>query len=285
MNKQQDIELIEQYLDNQLNQHDLSAFNARVAADAEFRASVDLQRQVQAELANAAQIRLLHTLHEIVQTPFEPTPEKINTPKSKPGWWIVGIIALIAAIFFIYRSCQPLARQTPSQPQGTPEQEAKPLEAPPPQVEAPAQLPKTSEPMAVLNPADFQPNRILDPLVGSQLRGGANLEAAFTKPADPLNLTLRNGRIRFRISGNATADEPLEKDALQLLLFRNRDADFLNNMPVQKYTLALSAQGDSYQFSKKVDQILLPGLYYLVLAEKNSIEPLAIQKITVTPPQ
>jgi hypothetical protein len=285
MNKQQDIELIEQYLDNQLNEPDLMAFQSRLATDAELRALVDLQRQVQAELANAAQIKLLNTLHDIVQSPFEvPTLQKETPTKPGLGWWIPGVSILIVVAYLFYSALQPAVQQPQLQPEAVPKTDAQPAEQVPtqtPKSEIPAQVPKTTEPIAALNPADFQPNRILDPLVGSQVRGGGAIEASFTQPAKSLNLTPQNGRISFLVKGNASADDKPEKDALQLLLFSNRDADFLNNKPIQKFPLSLLSIGNAYRFSKTIDQNLKPGLYYLVLVEKNSIEPLAVQKITV----
>ncbi|MEI6410014.1 MAG: hypothetical protein WCR52_11560 [Bacteroidota bacterium] len=284
MNKQQDIELIEQYLDNQLNESDLTSFEARLANDAELRASLDLQRHVQAELANAAQIKLLHTLHDVVQTPFDPIPEKEAASKSYIAWWMIGIITLFVVGYLIYTALQPAASPGQSQPPVLPKTDVQPAEQTPaqtPKSEKPAQVPKTTEPIAALNPADFQANRTLDPLIGSQVRGGGAIEASFTQPAKPLNLTSQNGRIRFLVNGIASADEQPEKDALQLLLFSNRDADFLNNKPIQKFPLALVHAGESYNFSKKIDQNLKPGLYYLVLVEKDLNEPLAVQKIRV----
>jgi len=171
-----------------------------------------------------------------------------------------------------------------SPPPVLPKTDAQPTEQTPaqtPKSEIPAQVPKTTEPIAALNPADFQANRTLDPLIGSQVRGGGGIEASFTQPAKPLNLMSQNGRISFLVKGNASADDQPEKDALQLLLFSNRDADFLNNKPIQKFPLALVAAGESYRFSKTIEQNLKPGLYYLVLVGKDSNEPLAVQKIRV----
>ena len=71
MSKQTDIERIEQYIDNQLNALEKEALEQRMSGDGEMRASVELHRQINAELANADQIRLLQSLDEIVQQPFE----------------------------------------------------------------------------------------------------------------------------------------------------------------------------------------------------------------------
>lgn len=269
MSKQLEIELIEQYIDNQLNAADRAAFEARMTADADFRAGVELQRRIQAELADVAQLKLLGSLQEIVQKPFE----EHKSRSGKAVWWMFGVVAVLVAGYFGYLNLfaplvTPALPPAPA-PQSTPQPEEK--------------IVRPTEPIAALNRADFQVNRTLEPLVGTQVRGGGAIDIKFTRPAAPLTVKAQNGKVNVRVEGIVTADNALDNNALQLLLFSNREADFRNNKPLRKLRVVLNHEKDEYRFRQNIQQNLKPGLYYLVAAEKETNEPLAVTKITVNP--
>ncbi|MGK0366459.1 MAG: hypothetical protein ACI85O_003532 [Saprospiraceae bacterium] len=128
-----------------------------------------------------------------------------------------------------------------------------------------------SQPIAALNPADFEVNPILEGLMRENVR-----DVNVTTLNSPLNeAILQSSSELFSVIGSTNIKPPY-----QLTIYSNRIFDFDNDYPILRREISGSRNIDNFSFNTKVKAKFKPGLYYLLLQNEQS-ELMNISKFTV----
>jgi len=131
-----------------------------------------------------------------------------------------------------------------------------------------------AQPIAVLNPADFAPNPILESLMNEQLRN----EGFKTKLISPSASQVFDyeEKILWQFNGITTAMPPY-----QLMVYSNKGQDFEKGIGVLSKTLEGELKGEQYQFNFSAMVPFERGLYYLLFQEQEGEEILSIERFLV----
>jgi len=149
-------DLIEQYLEGSLSPADRQAVESRLATDADFRAHVELHRQLHDEFADPQKLQLRDLLGDILR---ESPP-----PPAKQGWMKgLGIAVVVLLIGWMgWRWLSPAHRPAPSVPEEVKSAPLPtgPVATPETRMEPSEPLEKTPDrPIAMADPAAFALNR------------------------------------------------------------------------------------------------------------------------------
>jgi hypothetical protein len=270
-------ELIERYLDGSLPAEMQQEVETRLATDADFKAEVELHRQLQTELADPKKMQLRDLLQEVVQEPL-PAP-------AKPGWLKLvgtGLAALLVLwALWVWLSPTPTdvpapVRQEETKPV-TPDNQ--PVAMPPGQNEPPKTDVKEAHPhIAMANPAAFHTNRDFEARLGSQIRdaGGA---ATVASPATGADFTPKDGFVRIRFRGAANADGDATSYPLHINIYSNEP-----NPDKPMFLLRpeiTDRNAGSWDFSTMARLRLQPGLYYFTVERQAGDDLIFVGKFTV----
>lgn len=276
-------ELIEQYLAGTLEASRRQAFEQQLQQDPDLRQEVAVHRFLQQQGADPGKMALRRQLGELSKQQQASRRKKLRQRR----WAFIGLAALaltILAFWWLLHRSGETAPTPPMPPTQTAPEEAPPVETPPSQeADAPAAPSKPDNAIAALDPADWAPNPLLDPLAGSILRQDAPLALRLTSPAPERQFTLQNRKVALLIEGELAKDaldEPFE--ALNIQLFSNRQEDYLESRPVFTQTPACPAEGNICKFKLTPRLALKPGLYYLVIAAQDGT-PLEVRRLRVQP--
>lgn len=264
-------ELIERYLSDNLAEEEQTLFEKRLSEDPELREMVNLHRLLFRELGDEQQLRLLKSLNEITEKPYN------NIFRRTIKQVIVAISLLLACAWGIQYFMGSRSGHSPNR-------NVAPKPVIPdmaPAIDTPKATP--APPIASLNPADFRPNPSLEGLVGTSIRGDESLRASFAKPEPTTRLLSRTGTVRVAIKGSIlTTDRIVGDKDFTLLVYSNREADF----NAGKYLFSTQSvinpvSTDEFTFSASPAIKLKPGLYYIVLTETGFNEPVAVTNFRV----
>lgn len=263
---QEKYEQIERYLDGSMTPAEREAFEANLQQDKSLADEVSLHRALHRSLGNRQRRQLLDALADTAEQESQIRPPLIRQ-------WLspfrvaaaAAVLALVAAVgVWIYRHAPGESPAVAEQPV-VPPLPTPPVDSPP----APAPLTGKQEKPGQLALADrraFEPNRALDPLVGTMVRGD-NATISILKPGNDTVLPMKNGNIDFALAGKAA-----EMTALNLRIYNNREADFAAGKTV--FQADISVDNRAFSLEKKLK--LSPGRYYAVLSAPGEEEPLVV---------
>jgi len=270
-------ELIEQYLSGSLPAAERQAVENRIAADAHFRADVELHRQLQEEFADPRKLALRDMLGDILR---EPPP-----PAARQGWLRglgIALVVLLAG-WMGWHWLGPAHAPTPAI-----QEEIKP--GPPPTAptatpetrNAPSEPLKTSpqRPIAMADPAAFAPNRDFEDRLSGGVRT-ADATAQMQSPAPGADFTPENGLVKMNFRGLAPADADTARYPLALKIYTNQSG---SSQPLFRLLPAISnrsAVNGKWAFSASQRLRLKPGLYYFTLERVTDEDLIFVGKFTV----
>ena len=261
MGRQDFYEQIEKYLDGSLPDAEKTAFEKRLADDADFRKQVALHRAVHEDFGNLGKFNFQKTLAEVMQEPLA-TPISAETRLKKSLFWKWGIgsavfLALAVGIFWKQKTTADLPKPVSQPPtEKTNPQPATKLEPPPVRI-------------ARANPADFEPNPVLEPMLSHGTTRGS-FAIQLSKPVSDAAFFSKNGQVSIEFQGIALTDELTENEPLWLRVFSNRP-DAMKNPPVfeEKFVIG-KRENQQTQFSLRPKIALPPGLFYFLIEKKGA---------------
>jgi hypothetical protein len=264
--EQDQYEQIERYLSRQMTGPELEAFDAALRETPALAEAVALHQAMERSLGDPRRRQLLEALHDVVEPPAGPAPGRGIWP------WVAAAVLLLL-LLLVGRWWKPTASSGPppaAQQQPSPTRPEMP--APEQPVAGAVDSPRPEPPrIAAADPAEFAPNRALDPLAGTLVRGdGGPLE--IRSPAADRNFRRNKGLVSLTVEGRAP-----DRTALLLQIFNNREADFLAGKSVFQTEVPVQ-EGD---FSWRKALRLAPGRYYVVLTEPGEEEPAAVARFYV----
>jgi hypothetical protein len=270
-------ELIEPYLNGSLTPAQQEAVEARLAADAAFRAEVDLHRQLHGELEDPQKLLLRDLLTGIVREP----------PPARPGWLpVLGIglaILLTAWLGWRWLSSSGGRKAEPARQEEfkSPPSPSEPIPGPETPQKSPEPAQKTiKNPIARADPAAFEPNRDFEDRLGSKLRttgGSARMES----PAMGANFSPQNGFVKIHFQGTAPADVDTAKFPLVLKIYNNRPVAGQPVFRVLPFITNRSLATEHWTFSSSQRWRLPPGLYYYLVERQTDEDLIFVGKFTV----
>jgi hypothetical protein len=259
-------EQIERFLSGEMSGAERENFEAALKQDPALAESLGLHRDLQTSLGNRERRQLLDALSEVVAQEEEKPWGLTVQWRSYARIAAAATILLAAAVGFWFYS-QP-AEDTPALVE-SPVNQTKPelvSPQPAPVFESPSTSPRDPEPLASADRRAFTPNRSLDPLVGTMVRGGgANLSVS--APQNDAILPIRNGKVVFNLEGQAS-----DRLTLALQIFNNKEADFAAGKTM--YTADVPVNADAFVLKETMS--LKPGVYYAVLSAPDDGEPLLV---------
>ena len=269
MKKSELYEQIEAYLNNTLPPDQRLAWEQRMAEDASLREQVELHRRLHKDY-DTGRMQLRATLHDILYESLP--PDSPSTSGGKRHWrlWFGLLVLILVAIwwgFGLWKKSEPVAPAVPL-----------PVEAPLPKSDTmPAPI-KHEEPIAMADPARYQPNPGMEAFVNSHLRS-ESITIKMRRPANGIRLMPNEkGLVSIRIAGDANWGEDLEPSPLILSFFDNRDT----NRPLAEMPIVgnkTSANSLDFDVSKRLK--LQPGLYYFTIEAGDKGEILYAGKFLV----
>jgi anti-sigma factor RsiW len=265
--EQDQYEQIERYLSGQMTGAELEAFEAALRKTPALAEAFALHQAMEGSLGNPRRRQLLDALHDVVEAPAGPAP-------GRGIWlWVAAAALVLLLLLFVGRWWKPAPPAGPppaAQEQPSPTRPETPAPEQPVAGEADSPRPETPR-IAAANPANFAPNRALDPLAGTLVRGaGDPLE--IRSPAADRNFRRQNGQVGLAVEGRAPG-----RTALLLQIFNNREADFLAGKSV--FRTEVPVQEGNFSWVKALR--LAPGRYYVVLTEPGEEEPAAVARFYV----
>lgn len=268
MKKELRDDLIERYLEGVLPETERQEMERRLAADPELRADLELQRTLQRHLRDPAELRLRAALDELLATP---PPDELKPARSpKTGWLrLAALLALlILAGLTVWRWPSAGPAKTAPAPVQQPAEPPKPAEPKPENPQSETQ----KSPIAMANPADFEPNPALEARIGG-VRGGGGTELELSSPAPGAAFRLQNGRIVLPVQGALTADSLSTLLPFQLFIYANRPKDWDNKQALFNLPLSFQPAGPGqYRVDFRRELQLRPGLYYVVVGQQRAPE-------------
>jgi len=270
-------DLIEQYLSGELPPAELQTFEARMATDAEFRAEVELQRQLHEEFADQKKLQLRDLLSDMLK---EPPPPPNN------GWLkgagIVLAVLLLGWLGWYWFSSAPeniqpaikeeIKSPPPSnEPIATPENRDIPSD--------PTEQPQDHL-IAQADPAAYVPNRIFETSLDRMIRSSDGA-AEMASPVMGAKLKAENGMVKINFRGFAPADGDTAQFPLILKIFDNQatiDKSLFRILP----TIGNRNETDGrWTFSSPQRLRLRPGLYYFTLERQSDEDLIFVGKFSV----
>lgn len=272
MKKEQLYDLIERYIDNSLSDAERQEVERRIATDADFRAELELQRAMQQHLGDPSEVNLRLALDEVLSTPpandSGPT-DNTAAPRVLGRLLWAGLLALaVVAGVILWRPWNTGSNHDTLPPQQQPIQSPDPKTSPAPPAPAPAQDHNPQkEPIAMANPADFEPNSALEARIGN-VRGDDGVELSLKITSSGEEFRSRKGQITLPVTGELRVDGAAPDQPIHLFIYSNRPNDYENKHALFDLPLSLDQTGEG-QFRIEVRQTLRlrPGLYYAVAGQ------------------
>ncbi len=264
---QERYEQIERYLAGEMPETERSAFEAALQENPALAETLVLHRALGHSLGNPKRRRLLDALADVAEQEERKKPAGIL--KRLPAFRLAAAAAVLllvtaAGVWWYLRP----AAESPSIAGQQPPARHQPVPDPARTVRPPAPAVRPAEPgpLASADRKAFEPNRALDPMAGTFVRGGS-AALRVTQPENDAVFPLRNGNIHFALDGQIP-DEP----ALTLHIYNNREADFAAGKFLYHADLPVRDQ----VFTWKSTLRLAPGRYYAVLSVPGEEEPVAV---------
>ena len=285
--KEQDIyQLIDSYLNDELNIEDKLTVESRIQNEPEFAETFTMLEKIYGKVEDKGAMDLIHRMHEMnekypvseidltvdetvappnasTSTPSTSKPTETSNPQSSGGLWKIllplAILGGALLFYFMNKNSETIPEiKTPKKetPSTTPEIKTTPPEEKPveqkvtPPVKEPEQKvpPKQEEkPKPKLYAAaDFETNAMLDKMIGTSTRSELSFEV--TAPKSNQNFAESTSTISF--SGKTTSSE---EQSGSFRLLNNKRIDISE----QNFTAT-----DTFNFSTKITK---PGLYYYTI--------------------
>jgi len=263
---QEKSEQIERYLAGEMPGPERQAFEAVLRDDPALSEMLALHRAMAGSLGNRQRRQLLDALADVVEQAENKRPAAMRVWLSPfrmaAAAAVLVLVAAVGAWFYLQPRVEPPAVAEQPAPRPLPGPDSVQPTAP----HTPAGRAPDPGPLAAADRRAFAPNRALDPMAGTQVRGG-NAELSIAQPEPDALLPLRNGKIDFHLKGRAA-----EMTTLVLHIYNNSEADFAAGKFV--FSADLSVQGQVFTYNTKIK--LAPGRYYVVLSAPDEEEPLAV---------
>ncbi len=295
---------IEQYINGVLQGEELQKFEQAMKEDANLRKEVALHQKLHRQLGDPAKLRLSRALDDL-RADFAKEKKSgggatmITMRSLRPLIAIAASILLLATLVFVLWknsnfSEAPVVNEDVTPPVDTvkpQKEELIPLQDEEPQLAeeeveeaekqlAPPATPQNEKPrsrkpkfekapnyLAEVDPANFNPNPLLDPLTAQSRSLGY-----IVKVKDPGTFKWSAKQTAVTIEGSVKARK-FPEDNIIIQLFSNKAADYKNDNPILEKTLELGSPGKAkpytypFQLSETLD--IKPGLYYFIIKDKN----------------
>jgi hypothetical protein len=289
-------ELIWDYLSNSLDPETKQAFEQQLAVDPDFAARVALEREVADAIGASPEHELRANLGRISKQ--FPTPESLGIQAEKSAGWrserrwqIIGGLVIIVGLFLgnlkQIEKALGFGAENAASPMTLPQ--AKPTE-PTPVLENPSsaepkandskahefkdsQTPAQSEPIA----GAFTPIAQLEAAIGTQVRSG-ELRFLISEPRHGVTLTRLDGKTKFSLSGKLEGRSKIFNIVYSALIFNNNKQRFETMRALENQALDIAPNGN-FHWEKNLN--LAPGLYYLLIEDRESGEWMFVDKFTV----
>ena len=280
-------QLIDQYLQDTLSKADKEAFEARMNADTDLAARVDIQRWMRQELGDQEKQAFVAQLADIASGFSDESESKtvVRPLFQRPATWVLAAAAVLLILLLVFgpsgkEATLPMAVERPDSipeqvenlVEATPEDEpVEPESSPIPDISEPIQQ---EEMIAAVDPADMALHPYLDPLVNRSIRSG---EPEFA------------GECVYEMDGSLLLTGTVEgleaaPDSWGFFLYSNKEADYLegNSLLIEPIEL-LPGEGAELSFSEFYSIDLEPGRYYFFLADLEEEEPIWTGTFVVEP--
>lgn len=289
-------ELIWDYLSNALEPEIKQAFEQHLDANPDFATRVALEREVAAAIGASPENELRANLSRI-SNQFA-TPESLGIQAEKPAGWstrrrwmfIGGLVIIVGLLLGNLKQIEKAlgfgGEKLPTPmvlPQANPAEQPPVLEKPS-DTESKAnesevhefkerQTPAQSEPIA----GAFTPIAQLEAAIGTQVRSG-ELRFLISEPRHGATFTRLDGKTNFKLSGKMEGRPKLYNNVYSALIFNNNKQRFETLRALENQTLDIAPNGN-FHWEKNLS--LAPGLYYLLIEDRESGEWMFVDKFTV----
>ncbi len=272
-------ETIEQYLADSLPEPARQAFELRLKADPGLEEELELHRLMQESAADPVKLALRRRLAGLSKEHALDASRR-----HKFLLWSAAVLIVAAGIAITLLLSRPdapppVAPPLPVQPE-VPQPPAPSPSTSPKAEPVPKDIPSSSGPIASVDPKDFEPNSVLDPLVDVQFRGEMAFEFNLDMPVNKHTLARRKDKATLRIKGAVLPADNIQIPLFNVQLFNNKPEDFFQDRPIYSRELPLLPSGDTWVFDISPTLHLKPGLYYLVIALEDG-EPVAVRRVEV----
>lgn len=272
-------DLIADYLMGNLDPSAKQAFEQQLAANPALAARVALEQELAEALGSSSpenQLRAnLQRIGNKIKSPESLEALAEQKPKRKLRWGWMLTVTLLAGFSWFWWNANPLEKQplpppTPSAPE-------------PSALQSPEDSTKTMVPETTPDPekprhiaAAFNTLPPLEAYIGSKLRsGGIHMRVEHPKSSEVLHIS--GGKVHFRFSGKTEGKIP-EGQLFRWLILDNKLQNFESMRAVETQALSLKS-GSEFLIEKQLS--LPPGLYYLLVEEKDAGEWVFVDKFLV----
>lgn len=303
-----DDELLDRYLAGDLSAAETAAFEERLAEDTILRGRLAIRRTL-TNFLQSDEPALLDALADADQAYYGKANDGASGGGPSRWWLLLLLLPLLAAGWYYFRpatndaqppsttrSLQPVpAPTTDAPPAVAPDTPTVPANNPSPAEPEPTQPqpaptvpeePASEEPVAPsadpaptetqvyasLDPADFAPNPDLEELIGLTVRS-EDAATTLTISPDQDTLLLADPPV-IRISSPVAPP-------YQLVVYGNDKDDFQAGRPVDRSLLSAVSDGSAYSTTYVLDGLPGPGIYYVLLLDKEETEVLGSRRLLV----
>ncbi|MEM7106391.1 MAG: hypothetical protein AAF502_24905 [Bacteroidota bacterium] len=302
MDKTDQIELIEAYLDGRLSGKALDDFESKLAKDPEFAEEVKLHADLAKLLKSSPESEFRSVLATVSSSSSTPAAQAklVEAYPVMPFKSLLGLYVLLSLIsigFFVF-PIQKLVPDTPQQPANESiempqildepveqpeaelprEKEEKDLPSTPSEkIEPKAEKSESSEPE--LFAANFTPNPLLESQINNNFRSSdIRISVSEGNDGQPIRLKsdLANFSLSIKVEGNVE-----ESRNFRLLLFNNSTKAYQGFNPLWKKDLSTDNLPEDKIFKVNAAFKFPPGLYYYLLEDEDSGDIYAVNKFTI----
>lgn len=306
MEKEKLYQTIEAYLEGELPEEELSAFEQELTTDATLAREVAIHRNLQAQLGNASKTDLRITLDAIasefpaLRQVKEDTDSDLNSSKGgerptgriRKMWWGIGLAAaILGGGFLLYQSS--LGPKMPTAPTFSEvennQEEPAIAETPIKEVEDLAQQVEKETPNVIptppikeTSPEVYNTNRELELLLGQK-----SPSRRYLFSDGKIDATAQGQEIYLAFDANLETSRSVE-GGLYITLYRNNYPEGEVLRKPLKYNevegepkMAFGAEVKYYSTAFTDETNLDPALYYGVVTAGDSKEPLWVGKVKV----
>ena len=287
--KDNQIENINKYLDNEMSINERTVFEKQLRNDKELAEELAFYKDFHgfAERRKPALRQDLSDLGD--KFIIEP-----NKNKRVFSFWILIPILLLTAMIgyfsFFYKNNISQINTPPTDietqlPTNNPEENSddnsnenaeEPIETPKPNNEPnPSELP-INQPIAALDKADFERNSILEDVIKETYRETLVQDSTILSAPAPDAEFKFGANIPIFVEGLTTVSP-----SYVINIYSNRSFDIENDFPVLNAPMNGKAENGKYRFRFNGEVPLKRGLYYLVIKKDDLIEVLYISRFTV----
>jgi hypothetical protein len=285
--KDNQIENINRYLDNEMSANERKAFEEQLRNDEELAQGMAFFKDF-----NGYVERQKPELRQDLSDFGDKYIVDPNKNKEKfPRWTLIPILLLIAIIgyfSFFYKKNTPQQKtppteiETQSSTNKLEENSNDNSNKNPEETEIiEEQKPNPSEllinqPIAVLDKADFEPNPILEAEIKEAYRETMLEDSTILSAPAPDAEFKFGANITILVEGLTTVSPDYV-----LNIYSNRPFDFENDYPILNTPMSVKTENNQYRFRFNGNLPLERGLYYLVIKRDDLIEVLYISRFTV----